>query len=134
MTEYRTTRRVEFADTDTARIMHFAKFFNFMEEVEHEFLRSRGLSVMMDHHAIHLGFPRVAASCDFLKPLKFEEVVEIALRIERLGSKAITYQMSFSKDGMAVAKGTLTVCCVRVEPNGAFHAIPIPDDIRAKLA
>jgi len=134
MTEYRTTRRVEFADTDMARIMHFARFFNFMEEVEHEFLRSLGLSVMMDFDAIHVGFPRVAASCDFFKPLKFEDVVDVTLQIERLGSKSITYAIAFSKDGVAVARGTLTTCCVRVDPDGAFHAIAIPDKIREKLA
>ena len=39
------TRRVEFADTDAAGIAHFSAFFAWMEETEHEFLRSRGLSV-----------------------------------------------------------------------------------------
>src|SRR5213078_989612 len=42
---FRTTRRVEFADTDMAGIVHFANFFRYMESAEHEFLRSHGLSV-----------------------------------------------------------------------------------------
>ncbi len=42
---YRTTRRVEFRDTDAAGIVHFSAFFFYMESVEHEFLRQLGLSV-----------------------------------------------------------------------------------------
>src|SRR5947208_2013483 len=59
---FRTTRRVEFADTDMAGIVHFSAFFRFMESAEHEFLRARGLSVVLDWDGEHLGFPRVAAS------------------------------------------------------------------------
>jgi len=39
---FRTTRRVEFGDTDMAGIVHFARFFCFMESAEHEMLRSLG--------------------------------------------------------------------------------------------
>ena len=40
MPTFRTTRRVEFRDTDAAGIVHFSAFFFYMESVEHEFLRS----------------------------------------------------------------------------------------------
>ena len=38
---FRTTRRVEFGDTDMAGMVHFANFFRFMEAAEVEFLRAR---------------------------------------------------------------------------------------------
>ncbi|MEM9599354.1 MAG: acyl-CoA thioesterase, partial [Acidobacteriota bacterium] len=38
MHELQTRRRIEFADTDMARIVHFSRFFDFMEAAEHEFL------------------------------------------------------------------------------------------------
>ena len=50
--EYRTRRRIEFVDTDMAGIVHFARFFVFMEAAEHEFLRSLGLSVHLEHDGI----------------------------------------------------------------------------------
>ncbi len=74
---FHTTRRVEFSDTDMAGIVHFASFFRFMEGAEHEFLRSVGLSVVLNWEGVSLGFPRVSASCDFLKPIRFEDVVDI---------------------------------------------------------
>ena len=44
---FKTKRRVEFADTDLAGIVHFAMFFKYMEEAEHQFWRSVDLSVSM---------------------------------------------------------------------------------------
>ena len=43
--EFSLTRRVQFSETDMAGIMHFSNFFKMMEEVEHAFFRSVGLSV-----------------------------------------------------------------------------------------
>ena len=43
---FRSTRRIEFRDTDAAGIVHFSAFFYYMESVEHEFLRQLGLSVL----------------------------------------------------------------------------------------
>src|SRR5947209_18751645 len=100
---FRTTRRVEFADTDMAGIVHFANFFRYMESAEHEFLRSRGLSVAMDWEGDHIGFPRVSASCDFQSPVRFEDVLDIEIELTRLGSKSVRYTCTFSHTGKLVA-------------------------------
>ena len=44
-TEFSIPRRVQFSETDMAGIAHFSNFFRMMEEVEHAFFRSVGLSV-----------------------------------------------------------------------------------------
>ncbi len=132
-TTFRTTRRVEFADTDMAGIMHFAKFFNFMEEAEHEFLRSRGLSVVMNYEGKRLGWPRVAADCEFLKPVFFEEVMDIELTLSRIGDKSLTFAAEFRRGGETVARGQITTCCCMVGGPEGVKAIELPADIRRKL-
>ena len=132
MPTFRTQRRVEFADTDMAGIIHFTKFFNYMEEAEHAFLRSRGLSVVMMHQGRKLGWPRVAASCDFIKPVRFEDVLDIELKLARIGEKSLTYGFHFTKDGEAIATGQLTTCCCEVRPDG-MQGLPLPADLRAVL-
>ena len=42
------TRRVQFFDTDMAGIVHFANFYRFMEEAEHEMFRSLGFKIEDD--------------------------------------------------------------------------------------
>lgn len=125
-------RRVQFAETDMAGILHFSNYFRYMEEVEHAFFRSLGLSVVMKHEAMELGWPRVSCSCEFSAPIRFEEEIELQFRIVRLGDKSITYEVDFLKDGQRRALGKLTsVCCTMSDQGMRPTAIPAP--IRAKL-
>jgi YbgC/YbaW family acyl-CoA thioester hydrolase len=130
---FRTTRRVEFADTDMAGIVHFSNFFRFMEAAEVEFLRSRGLSVALTWEGAKLGFPRVAASCDYLRPVRFEDVLEVAVSLVRLGRKSATYGFEFSHGGEVVARGQVSSVCCRVEPGRQLESVEIPAGIRRRL-
>jgi YbgC/YbaW family acyl-CoA thioester hydrolase len=130
---FRTTRRVEFADTDMAGIVHFANFFRYMEIAEHEFLRSRGLSVAMDWEGDHIGFPRVAASCDFQSPVRFEDVVDIEVELAKVGSKSVSYNCTFHHKGRLVARGQLSAVCCRLRPGQPLESIAIPAGVRERL-
>jgi len=132
-TVFHTRRRVEFADTDMAGIAHFANFFRWMEAAEVDFLAGRGLNVDVGWEGRRLGFPRVSASCDYLKPVTFMDVVEISVRVERVGAKSVSYAFEFSKDGEAVARGQMTSVCCLVSAEHGIEAIAIPEEIRAKL-
>src|SRR5215831_16274811 len=130
---FRTSRRVEFADTDMAGIVHFANFFRFMEAAEVEFLRSRGLSVVMEWEGRKISFPRVAASCDYLRPLHFQDVADIAVGLKRLGRKSVTYQFEFLLGEEVVARGQLSSVCCLVSDGQQIESIEIPASIRARL-
>jgi acyl-CoA thioester hydrolase len=131
---YRTSRRVEFRDTDAAGIVHFSVFFTWMEAAEHELLRSLGLSVVSKDVTGTITWPRVAARCDYQGPARFEETVEIEVRVTRIGGKSVTYDFHFTGPRGAVATGEMTMVCCRIEPDGAFRSIAIPGPIRQALA
>lgn len=130
---FHTQRRVEFADTDAAGITHFSVFFQFMEEAEHEFLRARGLSVILEDAEGTLSWPRVSAHCDFISAVRFEDVLDIDVGILRLGSKSVTYKFTFSCGGRPVAGGQMTAVCCRFDPDGTPRSVPIPQWIADKL-
>jgi YbgC/YbaW family acyl-CoA thioester hydrolase len=130
---FRTTRRVEFGDTDMAGIVHFANFFRFMEAAECEFLRMRGLSVKMNWEGQAIGFPRVSASCDYVKPARFEDVLDIAVRIDRIGKKSVTYAFEFLRGGEVIASGKVTSVCCLVLPDNQIEGIEIPAGYRTRL-
>jgi len=132
-TPFRTTRRVEFADTDMAGIVHFANFFRFMESAEVEFLHSLGLSVAMPWEGQRIGFPRVSASCDYFQPARFEEVLDIAVSVLKIGSKSVTYEFDFTHNGQMIAHGQICTCCCQVQGDHQLESIEIPAGIRAKL-
>jgi YbgC/YbaW family acyl-CoA thioester hydrolase len=131
---FRTTRRIEFADTDMAGIVHFANFFRFMEAAEQAFLRSRGLSVAMEWEGQSIGFPRVSASCDYLRAVRFEDVIEVAVEVARVGRKAVRYAFEFHHGGEVIARGQLTaVCCHMRREAHALESLEIPAGVRARL-
>jgi len=130
---FHTTRRIEFADTDMAGIVHFANFFRFMESAEVEFLRARGLTVSLTWEGQRIGFPRVSASCDFLRPATFQDVLDVAVRIQSIGQKSVTYSFEFSKAGEVIARGQVTSVCCRVIGDHQLESMEIPASIRAKL-
>ncbi len=133
ISEFRTRRRVEFADTDLAGLVHFARFFVFMETAEHELLRSLGTEVHRQWEGHEIGWPRVKATCEYRKAARFADVLDITVTIARKGERSMTYRIEFSRDGERIAVGeTTAVCCVVDEPGGP-RSIPIPSDIADRL-
>jgi len=120
---FRQTRRVEFAETDMAGIVHFTNFFRYMEETEHAFLRSLGLSVVMHDEQGELGWPRVAVACDYRLPIRYEDVIEIELRVAALGERSVTYHFVIQRQGRTVADGRMTAVCCRLG-DGPPRSIP----------
>src|ERR1700691_3307078 len=135
--EFKAIRRVEFSDTDMAGIMHYSNFFRFMETAEHAFFRSLGLSIVTNKVEPPVGWPRVRAQCDFKSPLRFEDEVEIHLLVSQKKSKALSYIFKFRKlnatPPVEVARGGLTVVCVRHKRGGSREACTIPPLIARKI-
>ena len=131
--EFKVTRRVEFSETDMAGIVHFSNFFRYMETPEHAFWRSLGHSVVLRYLEPPLGLPRVHASCDYSKPLRFEDEVEIHLLVAEKRSKALTYEFRFRRvhptPALEVARGRLTVVCVGYTREGEMRASALPQSI-----
>jgi YbgC/YbaW family acyl-CoA thioester hydrolase len=132
--EFSILRRVQFAETDMAGVAHFANYFRWMEEVEHAFFRSIGLSVAMNHEGVQIGWPRVSVECEYAAPARFEDELTLRLRVARVGDKSFSYEVDFLIGDRRVALGKLTSICCTVGPQGEFKSIAIPPAIRQKLS
>jgi YbgC/YbaW family acyl-CoA thioester hydrolase len=131
-------RMVEFADTDLAGIMHFSNYFRFVESAEHAFFRSLGFRVHTATGSDHQGWPRLEVTCKFLKPARFEQTLEVCLRIEEIRTSSLRYAFSiFGLDAPERALIATGICSiVHVELDTKAHEIrkaPIPAALRQKL-
>ena len=131
--EYHTKRKIEFSDTDLAGIVHFSRFFIFMETAEHQFLQSLGTSVSTEYKGDKIGWPRLVASCEYFHPAKFEDELDIHLTISSKGGKSMTYQFLFTKGDVAIARGQMQTACCICNPGEELRAIPIPDFIANQM-
>lgn len=134
--EFKAQRVVEFSDTDSAGIVHFATFFRYMEAVEHAFFRSLGLSIFNKIDGRIVTFPRVHADCDFHAPLRFEDTAELHLLVREVRTKAIVFDHFIyrvaGEERKFCARGSITTVCVTKEA-GEMRSIPIPAKVLEKI-
>ncbi len=111
---HRHTCEVAFADTDASGWMHFPNIFRYVEEAEHEFLRSRSVLVFDRARG---GWPRVKVSCDYKRPLLHGDRIEVQLAAPRIGASSITWAFEvLGAGGESAALGSMTT--VRVDHTG----------------
>lgn len=127
---FRYVRRVQFAETDLAGIVHFSTMFRYMEEAEHAMWRAAGLSV--SRPGDDLGWPRVAAAFQFRSPLHFEDEFEVVVRIVRIRTRALDYEHTIVRGSTLIGTGTMTTVCVRHRPEG-MQPTDIPQSVRDSL-
>lgn len=123
--EFHHRRFVHRQDTDLAGIIHFTNYFRYMEEAETAFHRSLGI------HPLPLGDPgvfrrRVAASCDFRRPVSFGDELDVHIWVRQKGASSIEYEFSFQCESQEVAHGRLAIVCVEKGEGGALRPAPVP--------
>ena len=108
-------RRVEFADTDTANLIHFTALLRFMEEAEHALYRSLDFVGYRWSEDSVFGMPRVSVSCDYLGAVRYGDEVDVRLRVREVRRKAIRYSADFTIERSGgrevVARSDWTVVC-----------------------
>ena len=131
VSDLRVQRRVQFSETDAAGIVHFSVFFRYFEDAEHALWREAGLSIHSEASAI--GWPRVAASCEYHRPLRFEQVFDVTVRIGEMTKRTIAYIGEVTRNGERIATGTWKIACVNKLPDGSMRSADIPADVATRL-
>jgi YbgC/YbaW family acyl-CoA thioester hydrolase len=98
---FKSLLRVTWADTDAAGVVHFARYFVFFERAEQEFYRSLGLS-FADFRDRGFWFPMVEACCEYKRPARFDDLLEVELTVEELGEKSVKYGFRVVNEGTGV--------------------------------
>ena len=124
-------RRVQFSETDVAGIVHFSNYFRYFEDAEHALWREAGLSIHDKDASI--GWPRVSATCDYHRPLRFEDEFEISVAIAEMTRRTIRYEGRITREGDRVATATWKIACINKQPDGSMRSTEIPSNIRQRL-
>ena len=111
--------RVAFPDTDTSGRIHFTAMLRYFESAEIEFLRSLGYRY---RDAPDAGFPRVRVECEYRSAVGFDDELDIAVSVKRVGTSSYTLEFAAMKDGAVAANGSIVA--VGVGPSGRAQALP----------
>jgi len=128
---FKTFFRVSWVETDAAQVVHFSNYFRFFEKAEEEFYRHLGFSFNeIANKGIWL--PRVEAFCQYKKPARFNDLIEVTLTLEELREKSIKYSFKIheKESSELLANGYMTILCANKQTGKATQ---IPKEIIEKL-
>ena len=129
--KYSAFARVGFSDTDAQGVVYYGRYMPYFDLARNEYHRHLG--------RVRLGnvdFAMRAISVEYVAPARFDDLLEIFVRVERIGTTSMTYDHAafrIDDDGsdtlMVTAK--TTAVCIDLQER---RAVPVPQEIRDRVA
>ena len=124
-------RRVQFAETDAAGMVHFSVFFRYMEEAEHAVWRQAGMDIYANHE--ERSWPRIAAAFDYNAPLRFQDEFEVRTVIGSISRSTIKWTHTIVRGDVVIGSGSVTAVYVIKNRDGGMKSAEIPGEITSRL-
>ena len=127
---YSALARVGFSDTDAQGVVYYGRYMPYFDLSRTEYHRHLGRASLGD-----VDFAMRAMSVEYVAPARFDDLLEVFVRVERIGTTSITYDHAayrIDDDGgeelMATAQATLV--CIALDER---RAVPVPEEFRKKV-
>ncbi len=121
--------RLRWGDTDASGRVYYVSLFRHLEAAEMEFLRNIGY-IYAAGDLRQVTFPRVRAECDYTSALVNDDLMDIAVTVERVGRTSFTLAFDVSVEGRNAARGKVVVACMDRETQ---RATPLPQQFADAL-
>lgn len=105
--------RVRYCETDRMAVAHHGSYVAWFEEARTEWMRARGKTYRQLEDEGNL-LQVVEFVCRYHKPVDYDEVIAIAVRVAEAGRAALTleYECRRQSDGAVCATGSTRLACV----------------------
>jgi acyl-CoA thioester hydrolase len=123
------TQPTRWMDNDVYGHINNALYYGFFDTAINQYLISEG---GLDINAGEVIAFAVESQCQYLAPLAFPEVLEVGLRVGKLGNSSVRYELGIFKQGEpnAAAVGYFVHVFVARETQ---RSVAMPDQIRTAL-
>jgi len=88
MSDFRYYLRVRYAECDAQKVVHNARYGEYVGLAMHEYLRVTG--VLRDFEAHSLGFQLVRQTVEWKASTRVDQVLELSVRVTRVGTTSFT--------------------------------------------
>lgn len=123
---FRFQTRIRFIDTDASGRIHYTAMFRYFESAEIEFMRTLDIVYLKQDFT----FPRVHVECDFKLALEHDDLIDIEVRLAKLGRSSLRFEFRTMKQEALAATGVVVIACMERQSQ---RSIPIPDFLRSRL-
>jgi acyl-CoA thioester hydrolase len=119
--------RVGFSDTDAQGVVYYGRYMPYFDLARTEYHRHLG--------RVHLGdvdFAMRAVTVDYVAGARFDDLLEVFVRVERIGTTSITYDHAAYRieDDTLMATAKATLVCIALNER---KAVPVPGTFREQI-
>jgi len=134
MAGFRWQVRVYYEDTDSGGVVYYANYLRFMERARTEWMRAQGFEqdALLDRDGIL--FAVRSASLEFLKPARFNDLLDVSCDVVRHGRASLTFEQLVTRDGSGqdlLCSGQVRIACLDA---ASFLPRAIPEYILKEIA
>jgi len=126
--KYSSLTRVGFSDTDAQGIVYYGRYLPYFDTARVEYHRHLG---MLETRPREREFVMRANTIEYLAPASFDDLIEVFIRVSRIGRSSITYECAaYREDDVLMVTAQQTLVLVDLDER---KACPIPDWYREKI-
>jgi acyl-CoA thioester hydrolase len=123
--------RVRYAETDQMGVAHHAEYFAWFEVARTDLLRQSGMTYR-ELEADGLRLPVIAASARYLRPVLYDDVLEVRTEVTTVGGARVGFSYEVRRERTEGPLATGTTEHATVDAKGRPRRLP--DDLRRSLA
>jgi acyl-CoA thioester hydrolase len=127
-TDFRFGLRVRYAEVDFQGIVYFAHYATYFDVTIHEFFRSLPYDYTAIRSTTGTDFNIVRCVVEFKRPLRFDEVFQVEMKLGRIGHTSLTFTPAIRVAGEAEPRATGEVVWVHAD-QATMRAVPLPEEL-----
>jgi acyl-CoA thioester hydrolase len=124
---YAAYTRVGFSDTDAQGVVYYGRYMPYFDLARTEYHRHLG------HLEMRGGFAMRASTVEYHAPARFDDLLEVFVRVERVGTTSVTYDHAayLAEDDVLMATAKQTLVLIDLSDR---RPVPVPDSFRDQVA
>jgi acyl-CoA thioester hydrolase len=126
--KYSSLTRVGFSDTDAQGIVYYGRYLPYFDNARVEYHRHLD---MLETRPREVEFVMRASTIEYLAPARFDDLIEVFIRVARIGRTSVTYECAaYREDDVLMVTAAQTLVLVDLDER---KACAIPDWYREKV-
>jgi acyl-CoA thioester hydrolase len=124
---YAAYTRVGFSDTDAQGVVYYGRYLPYLDLARVEYHRHLG------HLRLPGQFAMRASAVEYHAPARFDDLLEVFVRVERVGTTSVTYDYAayLAEDDVLMATAKQTLVLIDVADR---RPLTVPDSFRDQVA
>ena len=127
---YAAYQRVGFSETDAQGVVYYGRYMPYFDLARTEYHRHLG------HLEIRGEFAMRASTVEYHAPARFDDLLEVFVRVERIGTTSVTYEhaayrLDDDETDLLMATSTQTLVLIDLADR---RPVPVPEPFREQVA